>query len=177
MAGIYFRTNRVAVRFLNYVAPTALTRHLTASIDLDPSQRSDPAPRLIQYTGLPRDFRQWLFLYCATAPTLFHPTTLPVMALICWRSLQGPCAPHIQLTEHRNRATPITKMGYPASRAAAQAGTVLWPADPATCIHLFGASRIFFRSAGIKCIPNTLVRHEAAAYRGVQMLRTTGGKT
>ncbi|MCO4843684.1 MAG: hypothetical protein ABJV68_21230 [Paracoccaceae bacterium] len=46
MAGIYFRTNCVAVRFLNYVAPTALTRHLTASIDLDPSQRSDPAPRL-----------------------------------------------------------------------------------------------------------------------------------
>ena len=37
MAGIYFRTNCVAVRFLNYVAPTALTRHLTASIDLDPS--------------------------------------------------------------------------------------------------------------------------------------------
>ncbi len=35
MVGIYFRTNRLFVRFLIYVALTAMTRHLIASINLD----------------------------------------------------------------------------------------------------------------------------------------------
>lgn len=51
MVGIYFRTNRLPVRFLIYVALTAMTRHLIVSINLDPSHRPTPPP-LIEYNTL-----------------------------------------------------------------------------------------------------------------------------
>lgn len=43
MVGIYFRTNRLPVRFIIYVALTAMTRHLIASMNLDPSHRPTSA--------------------------------------------------------------------------------------------------------------------------------------
>lgn len=46
MVGIYFRTNRLPVRFIIYVALTAMTRHLIGSMNLDPAHRPDSVPAI-----------------------------------------------------------------------------------------------------------------------------------